>query len=85
MPCFKASLGSCTNLAIKIQISLLKSKEEGNSFTLPEFNSLTLIHTLSRVIKLPRRGKREWIELKDKPEDLKTQMKFLRVGKGEVG
>lgn len=32
-----------------------------------------------------RRGKREWIELKDKPEDLKTQMKFLRGGKGEGG
>lgn len=27
-----------------------------------------------------KKGKKEWIELQDKPEDLKTQMKFLRWG-----
>lgn len=33
-----------------------------------------------------KKSKREWIELQDKLEDLKTQMKFLRGGReGEEG
>lgn len=32
-----------------------------------------------------KKSKREWIELQDKLEDLKTQMKFLRGGRERKG
>lgn len=60
----------------------------GNSFTLEEINPL-LTSSRSppppRAIKMLKRGKTERIELLDKLEDLKTQMKFLRGGREEEG